>query len=220
MKCSNVWGSGPKDQVDITDRQIWHDYLVNKFRFQQKTGISLPNEVSGNVHPPDLIDAPNHLYATSTFGQSITVTPLQLAAAYAAIFNGGDYYQPYIVAQVGDEVRQPKQIGQSILTPKAFEDLLVLMSAISKGYFLSDLQYEGLEISSKTGSAQVVDFERGGYIDDVANGLMVGYIKNQRSTLIILVVVKEPQVLYAGPFGAGPIWKGIARNLISLGRVY
>ena len=213
-------GDGPTDKVDITDREIWYDYLINRFRFQQKTGIGLPNEVKGRVNPPDTPYAPNHLYATSTFGQSITVTPIQLAATYAAVFNGGNYYQPYVVAEVGDQLRQPNLLAENILKPQTLTDLLELMSEVSKSYFLSELQRPGLQISSKTGSAQVVDFETGGYIEDAANGLMVGYIKSQHKTLIVLVIVEQPQVLYAGLHGAGPIWKGIVKNLISLGRAY
>ena len=213
-------GDGPTDQVDVSDREVWYRYLTEKFRLQQRTGIGLPNEVQGTINPPDYPWVPNHLYATMTFGQSLTVTPVQLAATYASVFNGGRYYQPYVVSQIGDKVQAPRLIEADILKQSTVDDLLELMSYIGRGVFLRELQHEGLQVSSKTGSAQVVDFEKGGYVEGAANGLMIGYIKSQDSTLVVLVIVEEPQVLYAGLYGAGPIWKEIVRNIISLGRIH
>lgn len=213
-------GDGPTDQVDVSDREVWYRYLTEKFRLQQRTGIGLPNEVQGTINPPDYPWVPNHLYATMTFGQSLTVTPIQLAATYASVFNGGHYYQPYVVSQIGDKVQAPRLIEEDILKQTTVDDLLELMSYIGRGVFLRELQHEGLQVSSKTGSAQVVDFEKGGYVEGAANGLMIGYIKSQDSTLVVLVIVEEPQVLYAGLYGAGPIWKEIVRNIISLGRIH
>ena len=211
--------TGPKDKVDESDRQVLYDYYRQAFRLGQTTGIDLPNEVAGIINKPTHRWSPNHLYATMTFGQSMAVTPLQLAAAYAAIFNGGSYWQPYVTAQIGDDVHQPKLLADNILPNEAISDLRYLMRAMGERN-LSDVQYghETLEISAKTGTAQVPDFEEGGYIDDVANGLMAGYIKSRQRTFAIVVVVEQPQVRFAGSQGAKPIWVDIVQNLVALGR--
>ncbi|MXW07883.1 MAG: penicillin-binding protein 2 [Gammaproteobacteria bacterium] len=211
-------GEGPRDTIDLADRQALHDYYKQRFRLSQKTGIDLPNEVAGFIHPPDHPWSPNHLYSTMTFGQSITVTPLQLASAYAAIFNGGDYYRPYVVAQVGDEVRQPEVIAEDILKPETIADMRELMVEVGQRS-LSDVQYEQIEVSGKTGSAQIVNFETGGYVDGAATGLMIGYIKSSQQTLVVAVIVEEPQVVFAGGQGARPAWKEIVKNIVALGRV-
>ena len=208
------------DVVDVSDRRVFHQYLTERFNLQQQTGINLPNEVRGQINPPDYRWSGNHLYATMTFGQSITVTPLQLAAAYSAIFNGGDYYRPYVATQVGETMYYPQIIKADILEEETILDLRQLMQSISRGYLLSDVQYPGLEVSSKTGSAQVVDFKEGGYIEGESDGLMAGYIKSAQETLVIVVVVKKPQVTFGGSQGAGPIWKEIVKGIVSLGKIH
>lgn len=209
---------GLPSTIDEADRRALYKYYSQNFRLSEPTGIGLPNEVVGSINPPDHPWAPNHLYATMTFGQSITATPLQLVAAYAAIFNGGDYYQPYITAQVGDVVTSPKLLKKGILKPQAIEDLRSLMVQMAEKN-LQPVQYDQLEVSAKTGSAQVVDFVNGGYIEGASTGLMAGYIKNDRQTLAIIVIIEEPQVEVAGYYGARPVWLEIVKSIVALGRV-
>ena len=208
------------DVVDVSDRRVFYKYLTEHFQLQQRTGIDLPNEVNGQINSPEYQWSGNHLYATMTFGQSVTVTPLQLAAAYSAIFNGGDYYQPYVATQIGDQVQKPRLIKTGILDEQTILDIRQLMQSISQGYLLSDVQYPGLEVSSKTGTAQVVDFEEGGYLEGESDGLMAGYIKSAEETFVVVVVVKKPQVTFGGSQGAGPIWKEIVKGIVSLGKIH
>ncbi|MCY4089169.1 MAG: penicillin-binding protein 2 [Candidatus Saccharibacteria bacterium] len=210
---------GSNDTIDVDDRQVLYDYYTKVFRLDKKTGIDLPNEIVGQINSPDIPYLPNHLYATMTFGQSVAVSPIQLAAVYGAIFNGGNYYQPYIAAQVGDQIREPKLLASNILADQTIADLRFLMETMGKR-LLPTVQYEGLEVSAKTGTAQIIDFENGGYLDDVARGLMLGYVKSSTKTLIILVIVDQPQVVYAGSQGAQPIWENIVQQLVSLGRTH
>lgn len=211
-------GDGPTDEIDVTDRQVLYRYYTDAFRLGQKTGIGLPNEVAGFVNPPDYPWSPNHLYATMTFGQSISVTPIQLTAAYASVFNGGTYYRPYIVSQLGEEVRQPEILAEDILDRQAILNLRSLMVDISNRS-LPDIQREGLEISAKTGTSQIPDLEEGGYIEDAVNGLMVGYIKSANQTMVIAVILEEPEVRLAGFYAAGPVWQGIVKNIIAKGLI-
>ena len=211
--------NGPKDRIDLADRQVLYDYYAQNFRLAQKMGIDLPNEVTGSFNPPDYPFSPSHLYATMTFGQSITVTPLQLAAVYAAIFNGGTYYKPYVTAQIGDKINEPTVLAEGILDPQTILDLRSLMVTNAERN-LQPVQYDGLEISSKTGSAQVVDTINGGYLDDVSDGLMVGYLKSEQQTLVVAVIIKETEMKQpAGYYGARPVWIEIVKNMVALGWV-
>ena len=209
---------GDPNEVDQADREILHRYFLEHFRLGQPTGVNLPSEISGRWFEPTYNWQPNHLYATMTFGQSITVTPLQLVAAYAALFNGGTYYQPYLVHQIGENVYEPRIEQEGILSPETLADLELLMDEVGARN-LTDMQITGLKISGKTGTAQVSSPE-GGYLDDAANGLMFGYVKSRQRTLIVGVIVYEPQVRFAGAQGARPIWKEIIRNLIAEGQIY
>ncbi len=211
--------NGPKDRIDLADRQVLYDYYAQNFRLAQKTGIDLPNEVTGFFNPPNHPFSPSHLYATMTFGQSITVTPLQLAAVYAAIFNGGTYYEPYVTAQIGDKINEPTVLAEGILEPQTILDLRSLMVTNAQRN-LQPVQYDGLEISSKTGSAQVIDTINGGYLQDVSDGLMVGYLKSEQQTMVVAVIIKETEMKQpAGYYGARPVWIEIVKNMVALGWV-
>ena len=211
---------GDDTQIDLGDRQIMYDYFTNKFRINQTTGIDLPNEIKGYVREADYPWAPNHLYANMTFGQGLTVTPIQLTTLFGAFFNGGKYYQPYIVDRIGEESVKPTLLAEDILEPEALADLRELMVNMGNRGALQEVQYRGLEISAKTGSAQVADLENGGYLEDVSNGLMAGYIKSDSRTLALVVIIEDPKTHIAGAFGARPVWMEIVKNIVAIGDIY
>jgi len=81
-------------------RNAWHDYLVNHYQFGKETGIEQGYESSGYVPEPKDNDAGINLtYANTSFGQAMTMTPIQLGSAFSAVVNGGTYYQPRLVDQ-------------------------------------------------------------------------------------------------------------------------
>ncbi len=79
-------------------RDTWHDYMANRYGFGKPTGIeqgSADYESAGLVPKPDDNGAGINLtYANTAFGQAMTATPVQMAAAMSAVVNGGTYYQP------------------------------------------------------------------------------------------------------------------------------
>ena len=203
-------------ELNLTGRQAIHDYFTGQFRLGQPTGIDLPGEAAGQLHPPDQGFARNLRYANMTFGQGLTVTPIQLAAAYSAIFNGGAYYQPHVVEQIGDERVEPKLVADDIIKPSTYAALRVMFDRIGEVRY-DNIQYDGLEISAKTGTGQIASPE-GGYLEDEYNGLIVGYIKGPAKTLVIVVVVEQPQVLFGGSHAAGPILYDLIHYLVRTGK--
>ena len=213
--------TGSTTSIDAADCQVFYDYAVGQFHLGSKTGIDLPGEVNGVIpHHSQRPYLRDHFCATVTFGQSITVTLLQMAATYAAIFNGGTYYQPHIASQIGERRIEPQVLSEDILQPQTLTDLRQLMRDMSQTWKLRDVQYPGFEISAKTGTAQILDPATGRFLEDLSNGFMIGYIKGQRQTLVVAVFIERPKVTYAGSQGAGPIWKAVVANIIALGRVY
>ena len=204
-------------QINIQARQDLYDYFVNKFRLSQKTNIDLPGEIRGLVRQPDYPHDANHLYATMTFGQSLTATVIQVAAAYAAIFNGGTYYQPYLAAQVGQEKIEPKVLATNVVDKSTSSGMRVLFKEMAKANYQAD-QYPGLEISGKTGSSQVVNPQTGTYFENLADGLLAGYVFSPSRQIIIVVSVSQPQVRFAGGQGAKPIFLAVANYLAISGK--
>lgn len=204
-------------ELNATARQLYYDYLTGPFRLTQKTGIDLPGEEHGFVGSPHDGYALNLRYANMTFGQGLTVTSLQLAALHGALFNGGKYYQPYIVQQIGDTGVAPKVLDEQIVAAPTLDKLEILMDRLAAVLF-TDVQFDGIATSGKTGTAEIAD-ENGGYIDDAFTGTFVGYIKSGEDTLIISIRIDRPQVVFAGFYGAVPIYRQIVEEVVKLGAV-
>lgn len=130
--------------------EVFCQYLQG-FGFGQKTGIDLPSETAGSVYPLERM-GPVEL-ASSSFGQSSSVTPLQMITAVSAAVNGGYLMQPYIVSQVLDEN------GNIISTTKPVVKRQVISEETSAE--LADLLYQSVETGSNT-KARVAGYKVGG----------------------------------------------------------
>ena len=204
-------------EPNLAGRQALYDYLVGRFGLSQRTGIDLPGEAVGQVHPPDAGFGRNLRYANMTFGQGMAVTPIQLAAAYSSIFNGGAFYQPRIVERVGGQLLPPELVADNIIKPSTHAALRAMFEQMAEIRY-TNILYDGLEISAKTGSGQIPS-PTGGYLEDEYNGLIAGYIKSPTRTLVIVVVVEKPQVLFGGSYAAGPILYDLIHYLVRTGKV-
>ncbi len=160
----------------------FYDYLL-KFGLNETTGIELPGEVSGNLkniktHTAD-ID-----FAAASFGQGVAVTPIQLITAVSAIANGGTLMRPWILTTGRPEVIR------RVLSEKAAEKTAAMMeSAVVKAKVA---HIENYKVAGKTGTAQAVDFVRGGYTKDVIN-TYVGFAPVSAPRFIILIKLDKPK---------------------------
>ena len=90
-------------QINTKARNAWHDYLANHYMFGKPTGIEQGYEAApGRSEPADNGAGIDLTYANTAFGQAMTATPIQMAAALSAVLNGGTYYQPHLVDQTDD----------------------------------------------------------------------------------------------------------------------
>ena len=198
--------------VNEQSRNAWYDYMTNKYGFGAKTGIEQTGEAIGIVPSPSKGFGLNVRYATSSFGQGTSQTLLQMAAAYASVVNGGNYYQPRLVDKVitdgKAEVKKPKLLHKSV-SESTSNDIKELMeyafSRNHKFYGLPNLP-AGYRIGGKTGSSQIASPD-GGYYDDRFNGTFAGYIGGDEPEYIVLVRVNEPGIGgYAGARAAAPVF--------------
>lgn len=159
----------------------FYDYL-NTFGFNDRTGIALPGEISGNLKNIKTRAADIH-FATASFGQGIAVTPLQLITAVSAIANGGMLMKPYI-----EEKKTPETVRR-VVTPEAARAATEMMiSAVRKGEIAHIPHYT---VAGKTGTAQAVDFVQGGYTNEVIN-TYVGFAPARNPRFIILIKLDKP----------------------------
>ena len=210
-------------QVNQQARDHWHDYLVNHFRLGQTTGIEQGYEAAGYIPSPDKGYGLNLTYANTAFGQAMTATPLQMAAALSSAINGGVYYQPHLVDQVtsGGKVAktQPKILNRRSVDPKISPEIRSLMEYVVKGHLAEGYNYmrfpDNYSVGGKTGTAQIAN-PKGGYYDDRFNGTYMGYVGGDKPQYVISVRVSEPHIGgYAGSTAAQPLFADLAHMLIN-----
>ncbi|MFA6594562.1 MAG: penicillin-binding protein 2 [Candidatus Buchananbacteria bacterium] len=185
---------------------------VKAFGFGDLTGIDLSKETTGNI--ANLSRKGEINTATATFGQGISVTPIQMLTAFSAIVNGGKLMKPYVVDQIIIDGRikqiKPQELKQ-VISPKT--SLLMkgmLVSVVENGH-AKKAQIAGWRVGGKTGTAQVPD-KRGGYkSDDSIIGSFVGFAPFDNPRIAILVRVDEPIEGKLGETVAAPVFTEVAK---------
>ena len=183
------------------------DHWIRKFGFGQPTGIQFPGEEQGIVIPPDQ-------YSGSTMGnlpigQGLSVTPMQMVAAYAAIADGGILRPPRLVlSEDGD--RLPVDPGRRVISAdNAAKIRKMLEGVLAPGGTASEVSVPGYTLAGKTGTAQkVVD---GTYSDTEFVASFVGFAPAQDPRLLVSVVVDNPKGDIYGGTVAAPAFGEIAK---------
>jgi cell division protein FtsI (penicillin-binding protein 3) len=211
-------------EVNQTSRDHWYDYLTKHYRFGQDTGIEQGYESPGYIPKPDSGYALQLTYANTSFGQAMTATPLQMAAALSAVLNGGKYYQPHLVdSQVASNGKtattKPKVLQANVVSSKVSQTMQQLMAGVVQTKvqqgFPSMSFPNNYVVGGKTGTAQIAD-PQGGYYGDRFNGTFIGFVGGDKPQYVIMVTVKEPHVGgYAGTSAAMPLFADLAHMLIN-----
>ncbi len=191
---------------------------VRAFGFGAPSGIDYPGESSGMIFSPSAV-GPLEL-ATTSFGQGISVTPLQQVMAIAAIANGGYLYSPYLVEQVrsqdGETVysHEAEPVRQVIAEDTAREVALLMESVLITGTG-QNAALEGYRAAGKTGTAEKIG-EDGLYRSDEFIYSLVGFapLENPRIALYVAVdgVTKGPRF---GSYTSAPMFKRIMEESLN-----
>jgi cell division protein FtsI/penicillin-binding protein 2 len=190
-------------QINEQGRVKWHDYMVNHYRFGQKTGIEQGYEAEGYVPSPTDGYGLDIQYANTSFGQGMSATPMQMAAAFTATINGGVYYKPHLVEP--DNPNKKEMVKTDTVKPEISSVLRGMHeNSVQNNYRF--LKRPGYKVGGKTGTAQVPK-PGGGYYDDRYNGTFVGFVGGDTPQYVIMVRVNEPHVPgYAGTAAAAPLF--------------
>jgi len=211
-------GSG--DTINAKGRDVWHDYMTNHYRFGKETGIEQGYEAEGSVPDPSDGYARDLTYANTTFGQAMTATPLQMAAAYAAMLNGGTYYQPQLVDYTVDaggtkHDKLPKAVKQGVVSTQVSEQMQPLLEYVVDNHsFSRKFDQTHYSVGGKTGTAEIANPD-GGYYTDQFNGTYVGFVGGDSPQYVIAVLVNKPKIAgYAGSRAAQPLFGDLAHMLL------
>ena len=182
------------------------DQWVRKFGFGKPTGVDLPGEESGILL--DYADYSGSTAGNMAMGQGLAVTPMQMAAGYSAIANGGILRAPHIVDSVGGQ-KQPVPAGHRVISEKTASQVRTMLEGVlGPGGTATGAAIDGYELGGKTGTAEKPD-ENGGYSKDKFVASFVGFAPARKPRLLVAVMVDEPQGDIYGGTVAGPAFKDI-----------
>lgn len=190
---------------------------VESFGFGTSTGIELKPESKGNIS--SLSKKADVFFATASFGQGLTVTPLQLASAYAAIANGGKLMRPYIVDEIiyADGSRkktEPQMISRPISERSSNLMKGILVSVVERGHGAS-ARLPGYFLAGKTGTAQVANPRGSGYLEGAIMTTFAGFAPADQPAFVMVVKMDRPQVGQWAESNASLLYKDLASYLLS-----
>jgi cell division protein FtsI/penicillin-binding protein 2 len=225
MQMSNPGGT----TINSKGIEAWHNYMVNRFRLGQPTGVEQGYESGGYVPPADLTSPSINLtYANTAFGQGVQLTALQLIAALGSVINGGTYYQPtlvdkYVSASGQTTVNKPKVLEKNVVSPKVGQELIPLMENVVTTYLHEGFSFMNFSsnymVGGKTGTAQVAS-PTGGYYSNIFNGTYIGFVGGDKPQYMIDVFNIKPNVAgYAGSEAGQPVFADLAHMLINDGYI-
>jgi cell division protein FtsI (penicillin-binding protein 3) len=180
---------------------------INRFGFGRTTGVDFPGESRGIVLPPDKWSGST--IGNVPIGQGIAVTPVQMAAAYAAIANRGIWSRPHIVDHVAGGGR-PSLHRRRLVSPRIADQLMVMLKDVVAEGTGQYAAIPGYQVAGKTGTAQKPD-SHGGYATGRYVASFVGAVPASRPRLVVLVTVDEPRGAIWGGVVAAPAFQEIAR---------
>lgn len=199
-------------------RERFYSY-IRDFGFGEPTGIDLTGESGGMLHPASRwfdIDL-----AAISFGQGISVTSIQLAAAMSAIANGGLLMEPYLVEKEVDAageivMRRLPEVRRRVISEKTAKIVKEMMVSVTEpGGTGTRAALAGYRVAGKTGTAQKVDTVTGGYSPDKRVSSFVGFVPADNPALVLSVMVDEPKGKTYGGLIAAPVFARIAGQTLS-----
>ena len=192
------------------------DY-VKRFGFGKATGIELPAEGDGILFDPATMTKLD--VATMSIGQGVAVTPLQMVQAFGALANGGKMMKPHIIKSIANpdgsiykeaqDVEQGQPIPESIA--KQITDILEKEVSEGGGH---KAYVEGYQFAGKTGTAQKLDPEHGGYLNGRYIASFIGYGPVEDAKFVALVVIDDPEGTFYGSQIAAPVFQDVMTQLV------
>jgi stage V sporulation protein D (sporulation-specific penicillin-binding protein) len=194
-----------------TGKEIFRDY-VHKFGFGRITDVELGNELAADISS---LDKRGDIFAaTASYGQGITVTPLQLVMAYAAIANEGKLMKPYIIKETRKndkiEITEPSVVQEAISLRAATIVSAMMVSVIEDGHAKS-AGVDNYFIAGKTGTAQVA--QAGKYGESTIHSF-AGFGPVDNPEFAMLVKLDHPQVGVYAASTAAPLFGEIAKFVL------
>lgn len=197
------------------------DEAIKNFGFLEPTGIDLPGEVRGSL--PEVKDWSGLTKPNVVIGQGISVTMLQMAMAYSVFANGGVLMKPYLVREkrFSDgrvERYNPEKVRQVVSPETAGIISDILTQSVQRGTGKRVFN-EDIPVAGKTGTAQLVNFQNGGYYQNRFAASFVGYFPATSPRYVILISMQDargPSDEHTGGSTSAPVFKKVMERIVGL----
>ncbi len=202
--------------VQQVGNEKWYEYM-RQFGLGEETGITLSGENPGNISSVGKL---RDIYsATSSYGQGITVTPIQLAQSFAALANDGVMMKPYIVDRVVksngyQEQTAPVEVSRPVSADTARTLAAMLVRVVDNGHS-KRAAVEGYFMGGKTGTAQIPREDGVGYDASRHKDTFVGFGPVTDPQFVILIKIDEPKNAAWSEYSAAPVYGELAQYLVN-----
>jgi len=195
-----------------------YKYAQN-FGFGTTTGIPLPGENSGILHP--LYKWNDFTSAMVSFGQGLSVTGLQIAAAMSAVVNGGELVKPLLVKSIlesdGKEQRTFEwQVIRRVISENTSFQLVDMLEKVVLQGSGTNARVDGIRVGGKTGTAQKSLPGYKGYYPGAYVASFVGFWPVEAPRFVLAVILDEPRIRYWGSESAAPLFSRIVSRIMGL----
>jgi len=196
---------------------------IRAFGIGQPTGIELPGESRGLARPPQRWTKMS--IGAISMGQEIAATPLQMAAVFATVADGGIYHAPHLI-RGRFEGEAPVELpagaapaGRRVISGATANEMKMMLEQVVLAGTGQHAKLDGYTAAGKTGTAQRVDPGTHAYSKRNYIASFGGFAPLRDPAVVILAVVDSPQGLHEGGDAAAPIFKGIAQRVLPYLRV-
>ena len=195
----------------------FYDYM-QAFRLGRPTGIDVAGEVGGTMWlPGEEGYSPVNLY-TNSFGQGVSVTPIQLINAVSTVANGGTLYKPYVMQEIRENGQvisrtEPQVVQARVIKPETTQEIAEMMAwGVENGLVARLAKVPGYRVSVKTGTAEIPGC--GGYCADQSLASAIGFAPSHAPKFTLYLALYNPRTSQWGENTASPAWGKIAKELL------
>jgi len=193
----------------------FYEYMKN-FGFGEKTEIDTLGEVPGSIS--GLAELKNINTFTATFGQGISMTPIQLVNAFATIANGGKLIKPHLVEKIvyknGSEIVFQPEKKRGVISKETSLDLARMLVSVVKNGHGKRAGVPGYLIAGKTGTAQIPKKDGPGYEEGAHVGSFAGFAPAYDPKFVMLVKLDNPRNVEWAESSAAPTFGEMAKFML------
>jgi len=205
----NSINSGAVHIAFETGKDTFNNY-IEKFGFNEKNNIGLVGEILGNFSS---LDKRGDIYlATASYGQGITATPLQMAAAMSTIVNNGKLVKPLIIEKIGEQTFAQETVAVQVISPKTADIVKAMMVSVVKNGHGGQAGVDGYYIGGKTGTAEIASVI-GGYSNE-NNHSFIGFGPLDNTKFVVMVKLANPKWGRFSAVTAAPTFAKMASFLL------